>query len=199
MLSYPHSPGHYMTLCHCHSSNPTIIVTINALGKSDGIQNLKITDLHRHLLFDSLDPALLAGVDDDDDDDDTSLTGVQGDDTSLAGVQGDDTSLAGVLIPTTTIVAHDDDDNLDAESNHNSVDSNEADESSSKASVHSTRSHVPVHSMASEPPQHPPDEEEPDNIELPELEPKFLYYVDLKEFLYHHLTTYPEWEARPMP
>ena len=40
-----------------------------------------ITDLHRHLLFDSTDPTLLAGVDNDDD---------------------DDTSLAGVLIPVTT-------------------------------------------------------------------------------------------------
>ena len=41
-------------------ATPAIIVTNNALGKSDGIQNLKITDLHRHLLFDSTDPALLA-------------------------------------------------------------------------------------------------------------------------------------------
>ena len=72
---------------------PTIIVTINALSKSNGIQNLKITNLHGHLLFDSTDPALLAGVDDDNDED-----------TSLAGVHGDDTSsFAGVPIPTTTV------------------------------------------------------------------------------------------------
>ena len=62
MLPYPHLPGHYTTLCHCHSCNPTLIVTINALSKSDGIQNLKITDLCGHLLFDSMDPALLAHV-----------------------------------------------------------------------------------------------------------------------------------------
>ena len=56
-----------------------------------------------------MDPALFAGVDDNNDDD-----------TSLAGVQGDDTSLAGVLIPVT--INNTDDDNLDAESNHNSID-----------------------------------------------------------------------------
>ena len=50
-------------------ATPAIIATINALGKSDDIQNLKITDLCRHLLFDSMDPAFLAGVDDDDDKD----------------------------------------------------------------------------------------------------------------------------------
>ena len=135
-------------------TSPTIIVTINALGKSNGIQNLKITDLHGHLLFDSTDPALLAAVDDDNDED-----------TSLAGVQGNDTSLAGVPIPTTTVRTNDDDD-LDAESDHNSIDPNKANKISSKASIHSTRSHVPLHSMTIE----PCDEEEPDNIELPELE-----------------------------
>ena len=134
-------------------------MTINALSKSDGIQNLRITNLCRHLLFDSTDPALFAGVDDDDDKD-----------TSLAGVQGDNTSLAGVPIPTTTVMTNDDDNDSDAESDHNSVEPNKADESSSKASVHSTRSYVPVHSMTSEPPQHPLDEEEPDDIELPEQE-----------------------------
>ena len=80
-----------------------------------------------------MDPALLAGVDDDDDED-TSLAGVQGDDTSLAGEP------AGVPIP---IVTNDDDDS-DAESNHNSVDPNEADDNSSKASIHSTGSRLPV-------------------------------------------------------
>ena len=97
-------------------------------------------------------------MDDDDDED-----------TSLAGVQGDDTSLAGVPIPTTTIMTNNDDDS-DAESDYNSVDPSEADNNSSKSSIHSTRSHIPVHNMTDEPPQHPPDEEEPDNIELPELE-----------------------------
>ena len=87
-----------MTLRQCHSCNPTIFVTINALSKSDSIQNLKITNLHRHLLFDSMDPALLAGADDNNDED-----------TFIAGVQGDDTSLAGVPIPTTTIVTKNDD------------------------------------------------------------------------------------------
>ena len=70
------------------------------------------------------------------------------------------------------------DDNSDAESNHNSIDPNEANHISSKGSVHSTRSHLSIHSATSEPPQHPPDEEDNlsedqtklDNIELPELE-----------------------------
>ena len=108
---------------------PTIIVTIDATGKYDGIQNLKITNLCGHLLFDSMDPALLAGVDDDDEDD-----------TFLAGVQGNDTFLAGVPIPATTIMTNDDEDDSDAESDHNSIDPNEADDNSSKASIHSTGS-----------------------------------------------------------
>ena len=135
-------------------------MTIEALGKSDGIQNLKITNVHRHLLFDSMDPALLAGVDDSHDND-----------TSLAGVQGDDTSLAGVPIPAMT--SDDDDDSSDTESNHNSIDPNNADNNSSKASIQSTGSQAPVHSTTDEPPQLPPDEEElddMDNTQLPELE-----------------------------
>ena len=88
-------------------------------------------------------------------------------------MHGNDTSLAGVHIPTTTIATNDNDD-LDAESDQNSVDPKEANENSSKASVHSTRSHIPVHSMTSEPPQHPPDEEELDDIDLPELETQVL-------------------------
>ena len=58
-----------------------------------------------------MDPALLVGVDDDD----------EHEDTSLAGVHGDDTSLAGVPLPTTTVTTNDDND-LGAESDHNSVD-----------------------------------------------------------------------------
>ena len=54
----------------------------------------------------------------------------------------------------------------------------EANDNSSKASIHSTRSHISIHSATSEPPKHPPDEEdnlsedqtELDNVELPELE-----------------------------
>ena len=39
-------------------TTPAIIVTFDAISKSDGIQNLKITDVHGHLLFDSsVDPA----------------------------------------------------------------------------------------------------------------------------------------------
>ena len=154
MMNQP-LPGHYTTLHHCHSHNPAIIVTIDALSKSS-IQNLKITNLHGHLLFDSMDPALLAGVDDNDDED-----------TSLAGVHGNNTSIAGVPIPPVTTTNGDD---SDAESNHNSIDPNKAQKNSSKPSVHSARRHIPVHSMTSEPPQHLPDEEEPDNIELSELE-----------------------------
>ena len=105
-----------------------------------------------------MEPALLAGVDDDGDDD-----------TSLEGMHVDDTSLARFPIPTMTAATNDDDDS-DAESNHNSIDPNEAKDSSSKALVHSTGSHIPVHSTTCEAKQHPPDKEEPDDIELPELE-----------------------------
>ena len=42
-------------------TTPAIIATIDALSKFNGIQNLKITDLCRHLLFDSMDSSLLAG------------------------------------------------------------------------------------------------------------------------------------------
>ena len=142
-------------------ATPAIIVTTNALSKSDGIQKLKITNLCGHLIFDSMDPALLAGVDDDDDND-----------TSVAEVQGNDTSLAGVPIPTTTVMTNNDDDFV-AESYHNSIDSNEADNNSSKPSVHSTGSQVPVHTTTDEPTQLPADEEELDNTDdtqLPELE-----------------------------
>ena len=93
MLSYSHSPGHHMTLHDCHSHSPAIIATINALGKSNSIQNLNITDLHGHLLFDSSkDTVLLAGVDDTDDD------------TSFAGVHDEDTSLARVPVSGATIM-----------------------------------------------------------------------------------------------
>ena len=74
-----------------------------------------------------------------------------------------------VPVPNTTVATNHDDD-LDTESDHNSVDPNEANDNSRKASIHSTRSHIPVHSITSEPPQHPLDEEEPDDIESPELE-----------------------------
>ena len=126
-------------------------MTINALRKSDGIQNLKITNLCGHLLFDSTDPALLAGVDDNDDDGDTSL--------------------AGVPIPVTT--NNDDNDNSDAESDHNSIGPNKANDNSSKASIHSAGSPAPIHNTSDELSQLPPDEEElddMDNTQLPELE-----------------------------
>ena len=145
-------------------TTPATIVTIDALSKSNGIQNRKIIDLHGHLLFDStVDPAVPAGVDYADDKDDK--------DTSLAGVPVPNT------VPNTTVMTNADDD-LDAESDHNSIDPNEANNISSKSSIHSTRSHIYIHSATSEPPQHPLDEEnnlsedqtELDNIELPELE-----------------------------
>ena len=61
-----------------------MIATIDILDKSNSIQNLKITDLCRHLSFDSsMDPALLAGVDDADDKD-ISFAGVHDNDTSFA-------------------------------------------------------------------------------------------------------------------
>ena len=148
-------------------TTPTVIATINTLGKSGSIENLKITNLHGHLLFDSsMDPALLAGVDDPDDED-----------TSFSGVHDKDTSVAGVPVPNTTIMTNAYD-NSDAESDHNPVDPNEADDNSSKASIHSTGSHLSIHSATSESPQHPPDEEdslckdqtELDDVELPKLE-----------------------------
>ena len=84
-------------------------------------------------------------------------------------MQNEDTSLAGVPVPNTTVTINTDDD-LDTESNHNSIDPSEAENNSSKASIHSTESHMPIHSRTGEPPQHPPDEEELDDTELPELE-----------------------------
>ena len=70
-------------------------------------------------------------------------------DTSLTGVHNEDTSLAGVPVPNTTVVINADNE-LDAESNHNSIDPNEADDNSSKASIHSTGSHILIHSTTSE-------------------------------------------------
>ena len=150
-------------------TTPTTIATVDTLGKSGGIQNLKITDLHLHFPLDSsVDPGLVAGMDDAD-----------GKDTSLAGVHDEDTSFAGVPVPNTnTTIVTNTDNNSDAESDHNSVDPNEANDNASKASIHSTGSHLSVHSATSEPPQHPLDEEDNlskdqtklNDIELPELE-----------------------------
>ena len=108
----------------------------------------------------SVDHALLTGEDDADD---------------------KDTSFAGSPVPNTiTTVMTNADDNLGAESDHNSIDPNKANNNSSKASVHSTRCDLSIHSATSEPPQHPPDEEdnlskeqtELDDIELLKLETK---------------------------
>ena len=71
---------------------------------------------------------------------------------------------------------NDDEANSDTESNQNSVDQNEADNDSSKASIHSTRSQAPVHITNDEPPQLPPNEEEMDDMDdtqLPEMETQF--------------------------
>ena len=70
------------------------------------------------------------------------------------------------------------DDNSDTKSDQNSVDPNEANNNSCKASIHSTGSYICIDSTTSEPPQHALDEEtnlsedqtEPDDIELPEME-----------------------------
>ena len=65
------------------------------------------------------------------------------------------------------------DDKFDIESNHNSIDPNEADENSSKASVHYTGSHVSVHSATSEPPHEPPRHplnEEANDMKIPKPE-----------------------------
>ena len=164
MLPYPHLPGHYKTLHHCIPAAPTIIATINTISKSNGIQNLKITDLHGHLLFDSsMDPALLAGVDEYNEDND--------EDTSLAGVHDEDTSITGVPIPNTqaATTATSADNELDTEPNHDSIEPNEADNISSKVSVHSTGSHISIHIDTSEPP-HPPLNKELNDVELPEPE-----------------------------
>ena len=109
-----------------------------------------------------MDPASLAGVDDADDED-----------ASLTGVHDEDTSLAGVHVPNTTIVMNADD-NLDAESDHNSIDPNVANDNSSKTSIHSTGSHIPVHITTSEPLQHPPDEKSWTTYNYLSCKPKFL-------------------------
>ena len=149
-----------------------IIATIITLSISNGIQNLKITDLCGQILSDSsMDPALLAGVDDADDED-----------TSFAGVHDKDTSIPVPNMLNTTVMTNDD--TSDGGSNHNSINPNEDNDNSSKASVHSTRSHLSIHSATSEPRQHPLDVEHPpyeednlskdqaeqDNEELPKLE-----------------------------
>ena len=142
-------------------ATPTIIVTIHTIGKSDSIQNLKITNLYGHLLFDSsMDPALLAGVDDYDKDNDEH--------TSLAGVYNEETSITGVPIPNTQAVTSTEDES-DVEPDHDSIDPDKADDNSSKASIHSTRSDISAHSVTSEQPQ-PLLNEEPNDVESPELE-----------------------------
>ena len=78
-----------------------------------------------------MDPASLAEVDDDDD---------------------NDTSLAGVPI---LIMTNDNNNDSYTESDHNSIDPNEADDNSSKASVHSTGSQAPIYNMTDEPPHLP--------------------------------------------
>ena len=83
----------------------------------------------------------------------------------------EDTSFSGVTVPNTTAtIITNADDNSDADSDHNFIDPNEADDNSSKASVHSTGSHLSIHSATSEPPQHPLDEE--DN--LPKIKPSWM-------------------------
>ena len=57
----------------------------------------------------SMDPVLLGGVDDVDDED-----------NSFVGVHNKDTSFTGVPVPNTTIATNADD-NLDTESDHNSI------------------------------------------------------------------------------
>ena len=78
-------------------ATPTILATIYAINKSNGTQNIKITDLLVHLLFDSsVDPASLARIDDYDDHNDKDL--------SLAGVHDKDTPITGVPIVNTQAV-----------------------------------------------------------------------------------------------
>ena len=76
-----------------------------------------------------MDPVLLAGMDDADDED-----------TSFAGVHDEDTSFAGVPVPNTTNDKCDN--NLDTESDHNSVDPNEA----KVKHLYTARSHLSIHS-----------------------------------------------------
>ena len=59
MLPYPTHQVIMQPYITVIPATPAIIVTINALSKSDSIQNLKITNLCIHLLFDSMDPVLL--------------------------------------------------------------------------------------------------------------------------------------------
>ena len=146
MLPYPHLPGHYTTLRHCHSHNPCYNCDYQCTWEIQWHPEPQDHQSPWAPLFDSTDTALFAGVDDDDD---------------------DNTSLTGVPIP---IATNDDDDDSDTESDHNSIDPNEADDNSIKASIHSTQSQAPIHSMTSEIPQLPPFEEELDDTQLPQLE-----------------------------
>ena len=155
-------------------------MTINAFSKSDGIQNLKITDLYRHLLFDSSeDPALFAGVDDIDDKD-----------TSLAGVHGNDTSLAGVAVPNTTITTNNDDDS-DTESNHNSVDPMRLMTIQAK---HQYTAPEATYQFTIQLVNHRNILQMRKSWMMKNYlswKPKFPYYIDLKEFLSHHLYYIP--------
>ncbi len=132
----------------------SIVAAVDALGKSDGIQNLKITDLRGRLLYDSTtDTALLAGVDNDEDDQ-------------------DDTSVTGVPVPTDAAEEDNDEDtDSEDESDHDSIDPNEQDDGSSKASVQDDDDDTPP-----DPPQEgedpPPDDGEDveeDDEGLPQL------------------------------
>ena len=104
-------------------------------------------------------------------------------------------------MPYVKILSDADDDDSDAESDHNSFDPNKANNSSSKASVHSTGSHAPVLSTNSEPPQHPLDEEELDDIQLPELETQVPILCQSKRVSVPPSDFIPqmEWETRLMP
>ena len=167
-----HIPTHQVTVI---PTTPTIIVTIDTVGKSDIIQNLKITNLCGHILFDATDPAFLVGVDDDNDED-----------TPLAGVQGNDSSLAGVPIP---IATNDNDKTWTQNPITTSLTPMRPMTNQTKhlytaleAMYHFTIQLMDHHNILQM-------RKSQMTSNCLSWKPKYLYYVNPKEFLYQHLST----------
>ena len=149
MLSYTHLPGHHLTLCHYCSHNPQyncdlLMPSVNQTASRTSRSLISADTLYL------IPPRTLL-----------CLQEWMMQMTKTLPLQECIRRYfpCRVPVPNTTVVTNADD-NLDAESNHNSVDPNEATDNSSKAYVHSTGSHISVHSTTSEPPQHLLDEED---------------------------------------
>ena len=116
-------------------------------------------------------------------------------DTSLAGLHGNDTSLAGVPIP---MMTNNDDDDLE---NPITTPLTPATTMTIQAKHPYTALEATYQFTIQLMNHHNILQMRKSQMTYNSLswKPKFLYYVDPKEFLCHHPTTYPEWEARPMP